>query len=260
MNKYEKWYENITSRGKTDRNINYTEKHHIIPKCLGGTDDIANLTNLTAREHFIVHWLLTKIHFGQERYLLLNALQGMRRENQNQQRYYTKITARVYANLKEEWSKLSSDRVKGENNPMYGDKFYRSEEGKTRQRIAVIGDKNGSKKDTARKKISDSKKGKSRAPFSEEWKAKLSAAKKGENNNRYGAQVSEETRKKISEKAKGRKQSPEVIAKKADAIRGLKREKKLCPHCQQMIAVNTYARWHGEKCKSVKYLITKDNQ
>jgi hypothetical protein len=44
--------------------MGYTERHHIQPKCLGGTDDHKNLVRLTAREHFVVHHLLTKIHSG----------------------------------------------------------------------------------------------------------------------------------------------------------------------------------------------------
>jgi hypothetical protein len=30
---------------------------------------------------------------------------------------------------------------------------------------------------------------------------------------------------------------------------GKKQEKKYCEHCDKHISVNTYARWHGEKCK-----------
>jgi hypothetical protein len=40
----------------------YYERHHIIPKCLGGSNDKDNLVLLTAREHFICHHLLIKIH------------------------------------------------------------------------------------------------------------------------------------------------------------------------------------------------------
>lgn len=40
----------------------YTERHHIIPRCMGGTDDADNLVDLTAREHYIVHQLLVKIY------------------------------------------------------------------------------------------------------------------------------------------------------------------------------------------------------
>jgi hypothetical protein len=42
----------------------YVERHHILPKALGGSDDSSNLVALTAREHFLVHLLLAKIHGG----------------------------------------------------------------------------------------------------------------------------------------------------------------------------------------------------
>jgi NUMOD3 motif len=40
----------------------YYEEHHIIPKCLGGSEDVSNKVLLTAREHFLLHWLLIKIY------------------------------------------------------------------------------------------------------------------------------------------------------------------------------------------------------
>ena len=40
----------------------YYEKHHIKPKCLKGNNDSRNLVLLTAREHFLIHWILTKIY------------------------------------------------------------------------------------------------------------------------------------------------------------------------------------------------------
>lgn len=40
----------------------YTEKHHIIPRCMGGSDDITNLVELTPEEHFVAHQLLIKIY------------------------------------------------------------------------------------------------------------------------------------------------------------------------------------------------------
>lgn len=39
----------------------YYETHHIVPKSLGGNNAKNNLVKLTAREHFICHYLLTKI-------------------------------------------------------------------------------------------------------------------------------------------------------------------------------------------------------
>ena len=42
----------------------YVERHHILPRALGGTDDSSNLVALTAREHFLAHMLLAKIYGG----------------------------------------------------------------------------------------------------------------------------------------------------------------------------------------------------
>lgn len=38
----------------------YYEKHHIIPKCVGGEDKPNNYVLLTYREHIKAHYLLTK--------------------------------------------------------------------------------------------------------------------------------------------------------------------------------------------------------
>jgi hypothetical protein len=253
MNKYTTWYNQITSAAQNRETEEYTEIHHILPRSLGGSDEATNLTKLTAREHFICHWLLTKMYpVGEEHWKMINAFRMMRAENPRQQRYKTKITSKVYANLKEEYSLIQSERVSGEDNPMYGDKFYRSAEGKIRQQAAITGDKNGSKQEQARIKISESKKGKKRAPFSAKWRANLSKAGSRENNSMYGKQHSAETKQKMREKALGRKQDAATIKKKADAIRGSKREKKLCPHCNQLVAVNGYVRWHGDNCKHTK--------
>lgn len=51
-------------RASRENRRGYVEKHHVIPRCLGGTDDPDNLVRLTAREHFLAHQLLVKIHPG----------------------------------------------------------------------------------------------------------------------------------------------------------------------------------------------------
>lgn len=216
MNKYTRWYNNITEQAKTRTIDGYTEKHHIIPRSLGGSNNADNLVRLTAREHFVCHWLLTKMHLGEARGKMINALYLMQGKNKYQDRY---INSKVYQKLQQEYSQYISNLNKGR---------VQSLEEKARQITAITGRK--------------------RAPFSDEWKAKMSASKLGENNNRYGATVSNETKQKMREKALGRKQSAETIAKKIAATQGKKREKKLCPHCDQMIAVNTYSRWHSNAC------------
>lgn len=248
MNKYTKWYNQITDRARNRIIDDYTESHHIIPESLGGLDTPENLVDLTAREHFICHWLLVKMTTGEDHWKMVNALRMMRAEKSGQKRYKTKITARVYESLKKEYSILQSEKKRGENNPMYGDKFFRSEKGKQRQREAILGENNGAKQEEARQKITNSKKGKKRAPFSEEWRANMAVKKKGENNPRFGVEVLESTRQKIGDKIRGRKQTPEEKARRAEANRGKVKPKILCPHCQKMIAVNTFPRWHGANC------------
>ena len=246
MNKYKKWYSILTENAKNRLISGYSEKHHIIPKSLGGTDNDDNIVKLTAREHFICHWLLIKIYpTGDEHWKMLNALRIMRAENINQDRYTTAITSRVYAKLKENYSKIQSKKVVGENNPMFG-RTHSIEE------FAKIKQANTGRKQPLHEKEKQiaSMSGRKRKPFSEEWKEKLSVAKQGSNNNMFGKTHNEETRKKIGDAARGRKYSAEVIEKRAAAQRGLVRPKKLCPHCQIEIAVNTYSRWHGDNCKN----------
>jgi len=247
MNKYKKWYSYITQNGKTSKDEG-DERHHIVPRSLGGNDDPQNIAFITPREHFVCHWLLTKIYpSGEEHWKMINAFRMMRAENSNQQRYSTKITSRVYENLKREYSILQSERMSGENNPMWGKTH--SDEARR-----LISEKNTGKK-LSEEQIARQvgvQTGRKRKPFSDEWRTKMSESKRGENNNRYGVTVSEDTKQKIREKAIGRKQSAETIQKKADAIRGKVKPKKLCPHCNQMIAVNTYPRWHGDQCRSIK--------
>lgn len=59
---YLKHYNLLMERSR-DRNLDeYTESHHIIPKCMGGTDEQDNLVNLTPEEHYLAHQLLVKIY------------------------------------------------------------------------------------------------------------------------------------------------------------------------------------------------------
>lgn len=71
---------NLKKLDKTNPNYIYLEEHHIIPKCLGGTNTSDNLVNLTYREHYFAHLLLT-MHFKRIRdkngfYKMQKALQA----------------------------------------------------------------------------------------------------------------------------------------------------------------------------------------
>lgn len=59
---YKKHYELLINRGKNRMLSGYVERHHIIPKCMGGTDDVENLVQLTPEEHYLAHQLLIKMY------------------------------------------------------------------------------------------------------------------------------------------------------------------------------------------------------
>ena len=56
---YEEFINNILeTRGRFACGEEYHERHHIVPKCMGGTNDEDNLIDLFAREHYEAHRLL----------------------------------------------------------------------------------------------------------------------------------------------------------------------------------------------------------
>lgn len=56
---YDSYINNILeTRGRFACGEEYHERHHIRPKCIGGTNDEENLIDLFAKEHFIAHKLL----------------------------------------------------------------------------------------------------------------------------------------------------------------------------------------------------------
>jgi len=77
QNKYAQVYNSIIERAKSRETSNYTEKHHIIPKSLGGDDSDNNIVKLTPREHFICHRLLPKMLEGESKRKMTYALKIM---------------------------------------------------------------------------------------------------------------------------------------------------------------------------------------
>lgn len=157
---YIKIYHDIVENAKTRKTADYVEKHHIIPKCLGGSNEKENLVELTAREHFICHWLLAKHHNTKQ---LWNAFSMMCIGAKKHHRY---ISSRTFEILR----KARSIASKGENNPMYGKPSAcksHTEETKIKIRMSKLGKKRTPFKrpplsDETKRKISESKKGKPR--------------------------------------------------------------------------------------------------
>lgn len=112
QNKYSHWYYTIIQTAKSRDLPGYYEAHHIIPRCMGGTDGPDNLVNLTAREHFICHMLLVRMTEADHYRKLLHAyimMSGRRTYN-----------SRQYMLFRKEYSIVNSQLRQGSNNGMYG--------------------------------------------------------------------------------------------------------------------------------------------
>lgn len=113
-NKYTRWYHNIIQRAQIRINLGYTEKHHIIPKSLGGSDAKDNLVRLTAREHFVCHWLLTKmVSDRKDKARMEKALERMTVSTVHQLRY--KINSRLFEQIRKNAAIAHSILLTGKN-------------------------------------------------------------------------------------------------------------------------------------------------
>lgn len=132
---YKTIYYKIIEKAKLEndnrkRILGYYEKHHILPRSLGGSNEKENLVKLTAREHFICHWLLVKIYDKgtNERHKMLCALWRMQSNPTNKNLRYT--NARTYEKLRIEYIQSLKDWHKqtkfqqGEKNSQYGTHWY----------------------------------------------------------------------------------------------------------------------------------------
>jgi hypothetical protein len=98
----------------------YTEAHHIVPVCIGGTNESSNFVLFSGREHFLAHMLLWKAH--PENISLMRAahIMSSRWTNDIAGNSHSGINSKVYSKLREEYSKAVSIQCSGENNPMFG--------------------------------------------------------------------------------------------------------------------------------------------
>ena len=215
MNKYQKTYTRLCERGiSRSREPNqYYERHHILPKSMGGSNKKENIALLTGREHFICHWLLIKFTDGKDRGKMVYAWKCMTFRNKNQVDRYIP-TGRVYEIMRKEYAKTKSNDMKGKNKGKKRKPFTeehrkhlsearkgkvpwnkgipRTAEEKTNISNSLVGIGKGIKKkprsDESKKKQSSKmkgrpsklkgRKGKSRGPLSEQQKLKQSISMK----------------------------------------------------------------------------------
>lgn len=213
---YQKVYDNLISRCKKRSGVDgYSEIHHIIPKSMGGhKTDPENLVQLTAREHFIAHFLLAKIYGGTQ----WHAIKRMRGNDG----FY--INSRLYEVARREIAKDVSKRMSG---------VPKSDGQKAKMSASATGRKKSAESvEKTRQALTGRKAtpaqlaclalGRTRpddyvSPLkgttrSTPWMIGRTPANKG-------VASSEETRAKLSAAKKGRKQTPEQIAKRVASRR-----------------------------------------
>ena len=157
----------LNSRPNIKQEGRYMERHHILPKCLGGKDEDENMIWLFAEEHYFAHELLALEN--EDNASLLHAWWMMCG------RFDEFVDAYTYAELKERFHHMMTTNNTGELNPFYGKKH-------TEQH---------------KKYISEKLKGRH---LSDEHKRKLSESRigkyTGSQNGFYGKHWSEEDREK----------------------------------------------------------------
>lgn len=170
-NEYTQFINNILNkRGRYISDDVYKEKHHIIPKCMGGSDDVDNIIELSGQEHFIAHKLLADNNPSNKK--LIYAYWRMANQNKF-------CTPEEYERAKT----MFVHKISGENHPLYNEHPTLQ----TRRKLSEA--KLGKHlPNSVRQKISQALKNK---PRSIQTKQKISQTK-------TGTKHSEETKRKLS--------------------------------------------------------------
>lgn len=218
-NKYLKWYLKITAAAKTRKLLPdvYYEKHHVVPKSLNGNNSKDNLVNLTAREHFICHLLLTKITEGQNKSKMVHALWMMAFVKNKDQTNRHKISSRQFEKLK---------LLKSQHSPRLG--MHHSAESKLKISKSNIGKKQST---ASRELISKSIKEKYKSGDIVSWNK--------------GIPLTEDHTKNISRSLKGVPKSPFTKEHKNNLSTAAKNRKQgHCDICNRDMSVSNLKRWH----------------
>lgn len=112
QNKYTTWYYSIIRTAQSRSITGYCERHHIIPKSLGGSNSKENIVPLTAREHLMCHLLLTKMTVGAAQQKMVRASFLLTSRN--------KVNSKIYESLRTQYSKIRKENSKGSKNHFYG--------------------------------------------------------------------------------------------------------------------------------------------
>jgi hypothetical protein len=134
-NKYTKWYYRIINKYQLDSKGVGIEGHHIIPKCMGGTNQKINICLVSSKAHFILHKLLVKmvVDIEYKRKLQYAVWRMINPQNKNHSRKSVRKNSREYENIRQIISKYTS-----ENNPMKRDDVVFKRTGVIRPEQSVV--------------------------------------------------------------------------------------------------------------------------
>jgi len=123
-NEYTNEYYKIINASKQNSKMSpfYVEKHHIIPRCIGGNNSSENLVYLRAADHLKCHELLVNMTEGTNHGKMWSALwRMMNKQSKNQQRDYI-IPYDLYELARSKHAEAHSKRMTGEGNSFYNKK------------------------------------------------------------------------------------------------------------------------------------------
>lgn len=225
---YLKIYQNLIHSAKTHPKIDqYKEKHHIIPKCLGGDNTKENLIMLTAKQHYLAHWLLYKIYKTPK---LAYAWHSMCRIGKGQESRL--INARLFEYARKNHSIVLRNEQLGNKNHFYG--RIHSED--TKQQIS---NKNKGKIYKNKTQI-------------EQWIESVAKKKKSID---HRAKISRPGFRMIKNKITGenlRIRMEDIINYDTNIWvnpSSLKQKRDTCIYCKLNSTAGNIKRWHNNKCK-----------
>lgn len=122
---YKNIYDRLIEKGKARTIEEYTEIHHIIPRCMGGSNVAENLVKLTPEEHYLAHQLLVKIY--PNNILLVNAATMM---------IPNRPSNKLYGWLRRRHQQTMSKLQTGEGNSQHGTKWIYHIESRVSKKIS----------------------------------------------------------------------------------------------------------------------------
>jgi hypothetical protein len=188
---YEKIYNQLISKAKLECRKKttglYYERHHIIPKCIGGNESKDNLVLLTAREHYVAHKLLCKLYPDDDK-LHFSLWRMMNPQTKNHIRSYN-ISSMEYEYRRQ----LHQEKIRKIGLSNKGRQMTDEQKQKIRdkRKLQIITDE-------TKKKISVATKGKPKPIRTEEHRKNLSKSMIGKNKGKLKPIRTEEHRKNLS--------------------------------------------------------------